>query len=72
MVKSICCIKKTFDKDSIRKIEQITKDDSENLEWFNHREGRIPASNFSSILSFKFTIVMKITFQKELWVCPII
>ena len=48
-------LQKTFDKDTICKIEQITKDQSENPEWFNHRKGRITASNFSSIMSFKFT-----------------
>lgn len=33
-----------FDKETIRKIETITKDESENPEWYNHWKGRIIAS----------------------------
>lgn len=50
-------LRSVFDKETIRKIETITNQDdqSENPEWYNHRKGRITASTFSSILSFRFT-----------------
>lgn len=48
-------LRSVFDKETIRKIETITKDQSENPELYNHRKGRITASTFSSILSFTFT-----------------
>lgn len=50
-------LRSVFDKETIRKIETITnqEDQSENPEWYNHRKGRITASTFSSILSFRFT-----------------
>lgn len=49
-------LRSVFDKETIRKIETITNQDdqSENPEWYNHRKGRITASTFSSILSFRF------------------
>lgn len=40
-------------KETIRKIETITKDQSENSDWYTHRKCGIIASNFSSILSRK-------------------
>lgn len=50
-------LRSVFDKETMRKIETITNQDdqSENPEWYNHRKGRITASTFSSILSFRFT-----------------
>lgn len=48
-------LKSILTKDVIKEIEENTKDQSDNPEWFNHRKGRITASNFSSILSFRFT-----------------
>lgn len=48
-------MKDTFSKDVIQKIEENIKDQNENPEWFNHRRGRITASKFSSILSFRYT-----------------
>lgn len=48
-------LRSVFDKETIRKIETITKDQSENPEWYNQPKGRVTASTFSSILSFRFT-----------------
>lgn len=48
-------LRSVFDKETIRKIETLTKDESENPEWYTHWKGRNIASKFSSILSFRFT-----------------
>lgn len=48
-------LRSVFDKETIRKIETLTKDESENPEWYTYWKGRIIASKFSSILSFRFT-----------------
>lgn len=36
-------LRSVFDKETIRKIEANTRDQSENPEWFNHCKGRITA-----------------------------
>lgn len=48
-------LRKIFDVQTISHIEDVTKGQSENQEWFDHRVGRITASNFGSILHFRFT-----------------
>lgn len=48
-------LRQKFDSETICHIEEVTKGQSENQEWFDHRIGRITASNFASILHFRFT-----------------
>lgn len=44
-----------FDKKIITEIEDQTKGQDENQEWYEQRIGRITASHFSSVLHFRFT-----------------
>lgn len=48
-------LKSTFNSETIKDIEIATRGQSENPEWFRHRKGRITASNFFSVLHFRFT-----------------
>lgn len=48
-------LKEIFDSEQIDKIEEATRGQSENPEWFLHRKGRITASIFPSVKHFRFT-----------------
>lgn len=48
-------LKNIFDKKIITEIEDQTKGQDENQEWYEQRIGRITASHFSSVLHFRFT-----------------
>lgn len=48
-------LKNIFDKKIITEIEDQTKGQDENQEWYEQRIGKITASHFSSVLHFRFT-----------------
>lgn len=48
-------LKSHYDLDTINTLKIITRGQSDNPDWYLYRQGRITASIFSSILSFKFT-----------------
>lgn len=48
-------LKDIFNPEQICQIEEATRGQSENPEWFIHRKGRITASLFSSVKHFRFT-----------------
>ena len=48
-------MKSKHDTATIEKIEELTRGQSENPEWFSYRKGRITASVFSQVLHFRFT-----------------
>ena len=53
-VEMVTHLKNVFNSDMIEEIETITRGQCENNEWFTHRQGRITASLFSSVMHFKF------------------
>ncbi|XP_069116847.1 uncharacterized protein [Argopecten irradians] len=48
-------LRNTFNCETIRDIEEATRGQSENPEWFSHRKGRVTASNFFSVMHFRST-----------------
>lgn len=48
-------LKSVFNDKVIREIEVSTRGQSDNEDWYEHRQGRITASVFSSIMHFRFT-----------------
>lgn len=48
-------LKNIFDKKIFTEIEDQTKGQDENQEWYEQRIGRITASHFSSVSHFRFT-----------------
>lgn len=48
-------LKMIYTSDVVLEIEKITRGQSDNTAWFEHRYGRITASLFPSVMHFKFT-----------------
>lgn len=48
-------LKMIYTSDVVVEIEKITRGQSDNTAWFEHRYGRITASLFPSVMHFKFT-----------------
>lgn len=58
-------LKKVFDFKKNCEIVDKTIGQNENHEWVEHREGRITASHFSSVLHLRFTENEKTLFKKK-------
>ncbi|XP_061195896.1 uncharacterized protein LOC133204152 [Saccostrea echinata] len=48
-------LKTVYTPDAVKEIEKITRGQSDNTLWFEHRCGRITASLFPSVMHFRFT-----------------
>ena len=48
-------LKEVFDENTISVIEEETRGQAENDEWFRQRKGRITASSFFSVVHFRYT-----------------
>ncbi|XP_076095702.1 uncharacterized protein LOC143066777 [Mytilus galloprovincialis] len=75
--KSLASYLQTVYSDSIiSKIEELTRGQSDNDAWFEHRKGRITASLFHSVCHFRFNdkptnyILKKLLGQEKMLSCP--